>query len=47
MAEKKIAKKASEKVEKQSAISTILLVAIGAFIGVIIGYALFRAKLGA
>lgn len=46
MAEKKVAKKESVKVEKQSALSTILLVAIGAFIGVIIGYALFRSKLG-
>lgn len=47
MSEKKVRKikKSAEKVEKQTAISVILLVAIGAFIGFVIGYALFRAKI--
>lgn len=41
---KKAVKKEAKLVEKQSAISTILLIAIGALIGFAIGYALFRFK---
>ncbi len=41
---KKVVKKEAKIVEKQSAISTILLIAIGALIGFAIGYALFRFK---
>ncbi len=41
---KKTTKKEVKLVDKQSAISTILLIAIGALIGFAIGYALFRFK---
>lgn len=41
---KKVVKKEAKIVEKQSAITTILLIVIGALIGFAIGYALFRFK---
>lgn len=41
---KKVEKKEAKIVDKQSAISIILLISIGALIGFAIGYALFRFK---
>lgn len=39
-----VKKNKSEKIEKQTAISIILCVAIGALVGLIIGYFLFKVN---
>lgn len=39
-----MAKKEAKVVEKQSAISTILIIAISSLVGFAVGYALFRFK---